>query len=175
MFASGTISTGQIKYIKIELGTQNSLVKDSVAYPLTLPADLNAVVLLKLRGNEWEQWAPGRRRLWLDFDIARSIIRVRDGRFVLRPILRWFIVNATGSLQGKVKPMDAFPVISVYKGSDTADALPGIGGDFAVRGLPDGTYNVFINASNGYQDTTITNIPVAAGKQTKLGNITLHK
>jgi hypothetical protein len=175
LFAQGNVSVGKIRAIKISLGTQNSLVKDSVTYPLNLPADLNSTIVLSLRGDEWDVFASGRCRLWLDFDIGRSIVRVWNGTFYLRPIFHWFIVKTTGGVQGKVLPRDAYPVISVYSGADTSYALPTGSGQFAVRGLASGTYSVYINASNGYKDTTITNVTVEAGKQTQLGNITLHK
>lgn len=174
LLAQGTVTDGKIKRIKIVLGTNNSLVKDSVTYPLNL-LNSNATILLDLKGNEWEAIAHGSARLWLDFDVARSIIRVLGNKFFLKPVLHCFVVSTTGSIQGKVLPRDAFPVLSIYNGSDTAYALPNWTGQFKVRGLKDGTYSVFINASNGYSDTTITNVSVSAGKTTQLPSVTLHK
>ncbi|RFM26513.1 DUF4382 domain-containing protein [Deminuibacter soli] len=176
LFAQGNVPKGKIKYIKIQLGTQNSLVKDSVTYPLHLPAAFNGTILLKFRGDEFEQFESGRCRLWLDFDIARSIIKVRDGMFYLNPVLHWFIAKTTGSIQGKVSPMSAFPVITVYNNNgDTSYALPNPGGEFKVRALTAGIYNVFVNASNGYADTTVSNITLSPGKNVKLDKIQLHK
>ena len=47
LLASGTIPEGKIKRIKITLGTNNSLVKDSVSYPLNLWKG-DSVITLKL-------------------------------------------------------------------------------------------------------------------------------
>jgi len=174
LFASGTIPQGKIKRIKITLGSNNSLVKDSVTYPLKLyPGD--SVITLKLSGNEFDEYLAGQFQLWLDFNVGRSIIKVRNGEFYLRPFIRLFITKATGSIEGKITPWDAYPVVSVYNDADTAYAIPFINGNFKVRGLDPGTYTVFVNASNGYQDTTISNVTVTAHEEFKLPDIELHK
>jgi hypothetical protein len=46
---------------------------------------------------------------------------------------------------------------------------------FMVRGLDEGSYSVYVNASNGYQDTTITGVSVKAGQTVDLGALRLHK
>jgi hypothetical protein len=175
LLANGVIPEGKIKRIKIELGTNNSLVKDSVNYPLSLFPGTQATIILKLKGGEWDEYQPGRNQLWLDFDVARSVIKVRDGKFYLLPIIRLFTVKTTGSLEGKVLPKDAYPVISVYNATDTGYAIPFINGQFKVRGLKEGTYSVFVNASNGYQDTTLTGVEIHRNRETDLKTINLHK
>jgi hypothetical protein len=174
LLASGIIPEGKIKKIKIELGTNNSLVKDSVTYPLSLFPGTQATIVLKLKGGEWDEFLPGRSQLWLDFDVSRSIIAV-GGKFLLWPVIKVFTVKTTGSLEGKVLPKDAYPVISVYNATDTGYAIPWRNGEFKVRGLKEGTYDVFVNASNGYQDTTITGVEIIRNKETDLPAITLHK
>jgi len=132
-------------------------------------------VEIKLRDSDWDNFANGRRRIWLDFDVARSIVKVRDGQFYLVPVLRPFTIKKTGSIEGEVVPREAMPVISVYNSADTAYAIPDKDGDFKIRGLKEGTYSLFVNASNGYRDTTINNIEVKPGKETELRKITLRK
>ena len=175
LLANGLIPEGKIKKIKIELGTNNSLVKDSVTYPLQLPPGDKSYIVLTLQGNECEEYSPRRFRLWLDFDVQRSIIKVRDGMFYLRPVIHVFILKTTGSISGKITPKDAYPVLTIFNATDTAYALPGREGEFKVRGLEEGTYSVFINASNGYKDSTINNVKVNANKETQLGTIKLRK
>lgn len=175
LLASGIIPEGKIKKIKIELGTNNSLVKDSVNYPLSLFPGTQATIVLKLKGGEWDEYQPGRSQLWLDFDVSRSVIRVRDNKFYLLPVIKIFTVKTTGSLEGKVLPKEAYPVVSVYNATDTGYAIPWSNGEFKVRGLKEGTYSVFINASNGYQDTTITGVEIRRNRETELDKITLHK
>ena len=174
LLAAGNIPQGKIKRIKITLGSDNSLVKDSVGYPLKLfPGD--SVITLKLSGNELDEYLTGQFQLWLDFNIGRSIIKVRNNEFYLRPFIRLFITKATGSIEGKITPWDAYPVVSVYNGTDSSYAIPYRDGRFKVRGLDPGVYTVFVNASNGYQDTTINNVTVTAREEFDLPDIELHK
>ncbi|HEU4607013.1 MAG TPA: DUF4382 domain-containing protein [Chitinophagaceae bacterium] len=175
LLASGTIPDGKIKKIRIRLGPNNSLVKDSVSYPLRLPPGFDSVITINLFGGEWEDHGPRHRRLWMDFDLGRSIVRVRDNMFYLRPFFRLFIMSSTGDIAGQVAPREAKVVISVYNATDTAYALPNRDGRFKIWGLKEGTYDMFINASNGYQDSTVTGIEVKAGQSTRLDKIELHK
>ena len=174
LLATGNIPKGEIKRIKITLGPNNSLVKDSVTYPLNLFRG-DSVITIKVRGDDFDEYLSGHLQLWLDFNIGRSIIKVRNGQFYLRPFIRLFITKATGSIEGEIKPKDAFPVVSVYNDKDTSYAIPFENGKFKVRGLDPGTYTVFVNASNGYQDTTINNVEVTARQETELPKIELHK
>jgi len=170
--SAGTVK-GAIRVIKIEIGTNNSVVKDSVSYPVSLPANALNYILITLQGNECEEYLPGKRRLWLDFDITRSI--VQDGnRLILRPVFHFYTVSTTGSIAGRVGPKDGFPVVTIYNATDTAYALPDKEGIFRVRGMKNGSYSVYINASNGYKDTTITNVVVQAPGETSVGTIKLR-
>jgi hypothetical protein len=175
LFASSGIAKGAIRLIKIEIGTKNSVVKDSVTYPVNLPAGALNYVLVKLGGRECEEYLPGKTRLWLDFDITRSIIVDINNKFYIRPVFHFYTVSSTGSIAGKVGPSAGFPVVTIYNSTDTAYALPDKEGYFKARGLKDGTYSVFVNASNGYIDQTINNVTVKAPGETSVGLITLHK
>lgn len=163
LLAQGNVVTGKVVLIKIELGSNNSLVKDSVKYPLNLTKITEPYIYLTLTGKEWEKYEKNKSRLWLDFDVARSIIAMGN-QFYLKPVIHLFTKSTTGAIGGIVTPRAAYPVISVYNSTDTAYALPDAYGRFLVRGLQAGTYNMLINASNGYVDSTITNIKVNVGE-----------
>jgi hypothetical protein len=174
LLASANIKAGTIRLIRINLGTKNSLVKDSVTYPLNLLPGSQNFVLIQLRGNEWDEYQPGASRLWLDFDVARSVIQWNN-QFYLKPVFHFFTEVTTGSISGTVAPLNAYPVLSVFSGSDTAYALPNKKGQFKVRGLKSCTYSVFINASNGFKDTTINNININGNSNVNIGVIQLHQ
>jgi hypothetical protein len=173
LLAGGVVPAGEIKKIKIALGTNNSLVKDSIVYPLNLPTGVQPFIIVKMKGGDWDEFQPGRSRLWLDFDVARSIRQINN-MFYLNPVIHFFTVNSTGSIQGDVGPRESLAVISVYSSNDTAYAIPRHDGEFKIRGLKEGSYTVFINGSNGYQDTTINNVNVTIRHETDLGKITLR-
>jgi hypothetical protein len=174
LLANGQIRKGTLKQIRITIGDNNSLVKDSISYPLKSIKGQSRIIV-RVRHNEWDEVTPDNLRLWLDFDIQRSIIQVKHGQFILRPYITIFTILKMGSLSGKVTPMEAFPVISVFNNTDTLYALPWRAGEFKIRGIKTGSYSVFVNASNGYQDTTLLDIKIDRGRDTQLGNIKLHK
>ena len=174
VLASGSVHQGTIKRINIALGAGSYLIKNGVKYPLGMYPGVDSNLVIQLRGNEF-QVSANTSSLWLDFSVENSIYVLRNGSFYLRPYIRVFAEQATGTLAGKVLPRDASPVISVYNSADTLYAIPSGNGNFSVRGLAAGTYSVFINPSNGYQDTIITNVAVTPGRNTNIGTITLHK
>jgi hypothetical protein len=174
LLGDGIVPKGKVKKIRITLGDNNYLVKDSTTYPLKSPSGQVRIVI-QVRHSEWEEFSDDNFRLWLDFDVDRSIIQTRQGQFILRPVIHVFTLKQTGSISGKVTPWDAYPVVTVYNGEDTSYALPWKDGEYKLRGLKAGTYNVFVNASNGYRDTTITGITVSRGENTKVDGIKLSK
>lgn len=175
LLAGGTVAKGTMKRIRITIGSQNSLVKDGVTYPLKSIAGQSRIVI-RVRHTEWDQLDADNLQLWLDFDVQRSIIRVWNNQFILKPYINVFTILKMGSISGKVTPAEAFPILSVYNNSnDTAYAMPWRSGEYKVRGLKVGDWSVFVNASNGYKDTTINGIKVERGKDTKIPDIRLHK
>ena len=175
LLAGGNVHKGTMERIRITIGDQNSLVKDGVTYPVKSLSGQSKIIV-RVRHSEWDELSTDNLQLWLDFDIQRSIIRTWNGKFVLRPYINVFTILKMGSISGKVTPWDAYPVISIYNSSnDTLYALPWRSGEYKVRGLKVGDWNVFVNASNGYQDTTITGVKVVRGKDTRVPDIKLHK
>ncbi|SHM71497.1 protein of unknown function [Chitinophaga jiangningensis] len=175
LLAGGTVSKGTIERIRITIGSNNSLVKNGVSYPVKSLTGQSKIVV-RVRHTEWDQLSADNLRLWLDFDVQRSIIKTRDGKFFLTPYINVFTILKMGSLSGRITPSEAYPVVSVYNNSnDTLYALPWRDGFFKVRGLKPGTWNVFINPDAAYKDTTITNVTITAGKDNSLGTIKLTK
>lgn len=176
LLATGTIPQGKVEKVKLVLGTGHYLVKDSVRYPLNMMPGRKSEIMIKLKDDDWDRNnSNNNNRVWLDFDIAKSIVKVRDGQFYLLPVVRPFSVVKTGAIKGKIVPQDAMAVVSIYNSSDTAFALPDKKGEFKIRGLKEGTYSLFVNAGNNYRDTTINNIAIRAGKETDIKTITLKK
>jgi hypothetical protein len=176
LLAESNITKGSIRLIKIEIGTNNSVMKDSIIYPVSIPAGAPNYVLIATQGHEYDEYLPGKNRLWLDFDVARSIVQERNGVFYLRPVFHFFTKRTSASIVGKIIPQkDAKAVVTIYNNTDTAYALPTPEGYFCVRGLKDGNYSVYINATAPYLDSTIRNVVVTAPKETSVGFITLRK
>jgi len=183
LLSTSTIPAGSVRLIRIDLGTNNSIVVDSVSHSLLLPPGAPSYFIIQLKGNEWQRFAANSYRLWLDFDVARSVI-FYNSNYYLAPVLRNFIPNQTGLIEGSVSPRAAFPeILKVIGNSDTAYGLPNPNGQFMIRGIKDGTYSLVIHslrkdslgiAVNPYKDSTINNIIIKNANTVSVGNIVLH-
>lgn len=175
ILASGFTVAGSIKKIRLTLGTNNSVVIDSVQYPLSVFGNQNRVTIA-VRGEDIDQVTPGDLQIWLDFDAGRSIVRITNNHFVLIPYLRIWLPAQTAAIKGKVFPNSADAVVSAISNGDTLVAFPNDDGRFKIRGLRGTTADVFINATaNGYRDTTITGVQLQRGHETDIGTIQLHQ
>lgn len=173
LLASGFLLQGKIERIKITLGNRDSIMVDSVMYPLRLINNQN-FVYVNIKREHLDSISSNNFQLFLDFDLARSV-KFINGEYWLKPVLKPFGKKSSGEIEGKVRPVHSFGIITAYTATDTAFARPWDEGEFKIRGLKEGTYSLFIDGINGYQDTTINNIMVTRGKKTKLGTIQLHQ
>jgi len=175
LLASGLTLQGRINKIKLVLGNNNSVVIDSVSYPLSLWGNSRSVTI-QVKGADIDQLTPDELQLWLDFDAGGSIVKVSNNRFVLKPRIKIFVPSLTASIKGKVLPLRAEAVVSAIANGDTLVAIPDHGdGKFKIRGLRGTTANIFINATaNGYRDTTITGVTLQRGRETDIGTIQLR-
>lgn len=176
LLANGLTLAGRVNKIKLVLGDNNSVVIDSVSYPLSLWGSQHAVTL-QVKGADIDELTPAELQLWLDFDAGGSIVRVSNNRFVLKPKIKIFVPDLTASIKGKVLPKDAKAVVSAVANGDTLIAIPyHHNGEFKIRGLKGDSAVVFINATaGGYRDTTLTGVVLQSGKATDIGKIELRR
>lgn len=169
--AGGTV-TGTIRKIRITLGTNNTVVDSGVTYPLIVNSKY---VYASINNNHHQKDSVQKSTLlWIDFDLFKSVRKVNNN-YYLFPVLKPFSEQNFASIEGNVTPSDAKPLITVYNNTDTAYGLPNPAGYYKIRALQQGNYAVLFKASNGYKDTTISNIQLLNGKPIKLPNIVLHK
>ncbi len=176
LLASGFLLQGKIERIKVTLGTNNSVLVDSVTYPLNLVGGRD-YVYVNIRREHLDSLSSNNFQLFLDFDLGRSIV-YHNGQYWLKPVLHPFGNHATGEIKGKVRPSGSFRLISAANSSDTGYARPTPrhhNGEFTIRGLDTGTYDLFIEGANGYRDTTITNVQVERRRKTDVGNIEMQQ
>jgi hypothetical protein len=176
LLANGLTLSGRVNKIKLVLGDNNSVVIDSVSYPLSLWGSQHTVTL-QVKGADIDELTPAELQLWLDFDAGGSIVRVSNNRFVLKPKIKIFVPDLTASIKGKVLPREAKAVVSAVANGDTLIAIPyHHNGEFKIRGLKGDSAIVFINATaGGYRDTTLTGVKLQSGKATDIGKIELRR
>ena len=178
LFANGTLPNNQIRKIRLTIGNNNSLMKNGQSFPLKIKSDDRQVVA-NLDNTNFDV-SGSQVFFWIDFDAGNSIQVDNSGPgnnngFLLKPHIKIFTHSQSGRIEGKVFPKDADPIVKAIIGSDTATAIPEDEGEFKIVGLKAGTYQVFIDAQNGYVDTTINNVVVVKGEDTHLSAVTLHK
>ena len=175
LLGTGNI-TGKVRKIRITLGSNNSVYKAGIKYPLTLYPGTNNYLYVKIHEEDEDDEDNNNGNLnasiWLDFDLSRSVIE-QNGQFYLKPELRPFSRKHFGVIEGKVFPQEAHAVVNASNSQDVGNAIPERNGEYEIEGLHEGTYSVKFHSFNGYRDTTINNVVVKAGKKTELPNITL--
>lgn len=172
---TANIDAGTVRKIRITLGTKNNVVKGGVTYDLLMDSQTSNFLYIKLFDKHRERGNSNDVKVWVDFDIANSIVEA-NGKFYLKPVLRPFCNANFGEIEGKVLPLDAKAVVRVADGAGfNAVALPSREGEFKVRGLADGTYTVTIEGVAPYAKKIITNVVVKKGEDTEIGTITLVK
>jgi hypothetical protein len=176
LLGTAQIAAGRIRKIRITLGANNTLVIDSVSYPLTLGGNGQQSIEIKVSDDDLQMNGNRQGRINIDFDAGRSIIS-RDNRFFLYPQLKSFCDEKSARIEGRVTPLAAAPVlVTVYNATDSSLAIPDAkDGEFKIRGLNEGTYSVSFKGSNGFRDTVINNISLSRGKEFKLPVIQLRK
>ena len=172
LIATGITQAGKITMIRVTLGNDNSISTDSTHhYPLPI-CNKSPYVYANIRSVSLDSIGNNQFIVHLDFNIARSI-RYDDGEYCLKPYIRPYANQNSGSIEGIVLPAAAHAYVEVLNSSDTALALPGDEGEFKIRGLAPGIYTVSFKSVASYHDTTLTNISVLLGQKTKLPTIVL--
>lgn len=179
LFATGTLPTGRVQKVRLTLGTQNSVVTGGQTFPLRVKSEDRQVVA-DLEGGNFEILPPNQVMFWIDFDASRSIQADNSGSgnnngYRLKSSIRIFTRSTSGSIEGKVFPRAANPIVRVINGADTVTAIPEREGEYKIMGLAAGTYKVLFQGQNNYLDTTIQNVVVRNREDTHLPAITLHQ
>lgn len=168
LIATGNLQAGMIEQVRLILGSNNSVVVDSVSYPLSTPSAQQSGLKLQVH----KSLAPGvSYMLLLDFDAAQSIVITGNGTYQLKPVIRVVDIAISGSIKGKVSPLGVHCTIDATDGSATYSSVTDSNGEFLVQGVPAGTYNVTVTPDLPLQPVTINNVVVTTGAVTDVGVI----
>ncbi|NCI47011.1 DUF4382 domain-containing protein [Sediminibacterium soli] len=175
LLGSITLPAGNVGQLRLVLGTNNSVVINGVAYPLTTPSAQQSGLKLNINAT---LIAGVDYKIWIDFDAARSIVQTGSGSYILKPVIRPFTVATSGGIKGFTLPVAAKGwVFAIQNAADTISSTPADAatGAFLLRGLPAATYKLGFRATAGsYRDTTISNVVVTNGAVTDVGSVTLR-
>jgi len=103
-----SVASGFYSQIRLLLSDTNTIVIDSVSYPLTIPSGTQTGVKLNLD----EELSSGEFvSLMVDFDISKSVI-VANGQYKLKPTYNLFKENQSGTISGVVTDTLLAPIFN---------------------------------------------------------------
>lgn len=175
LFGTGSFPAAHaLKKIRLTLGDQNSIVVNGSSMVLTVK-DNDRFIVIDMDKSSVDIHPGDLTSIWLDIDGGRSVSR-HGNDFEFRANCKSFSREKTGSIEGRVLPKAAGIVVMATNGTDTASAVPESEGEFRFTGLKAGNYSLLFHAiAGGYADSTVQNISVKTGEDTRLATVTLHK
>ncbi len=84
LLATGVVPTGPLNEIRFVLGSDNSIVIDSVEYPLTVPSGSESGLKIKVD----RALNASVDSLLIDFDATLSIIKTGNDKYILKPVIK---------------------------------------------------------------------------------------
>ncbi|GAA5522487.1 DUF4382 domain-containing protein [Aliifodinibius salicampi] len=179
LLADAELDPGHYKELRLILGSDNTVMVDSMLKDLKVPSGQQSGYKIKFK-TELE--AGENIDVVVDFDAGRSVHKAgKSGKYILKPVLKAFVESGeeveVGSISGAVEPSESTPNIFAIVGEDTsATTQADEDGEFLLQGLESGQYDLSIEPTNDqYADTTLFDVMVEEGEQTEVGVITLEE
>lgn len=174
LLADTELPPGNLKEMRLVLGSDNTIVVEGIPYDLDLTTPSAEQSGLKLMVNE-EIEAGLEYNFVMDFNVEESVVETGSGKYILKPVIRLFLEQETGSIAGSVSPAEVQTLIEATDGTTTVTAYTDAEGDFELKGLPAGTYVVTVTPSSESNFPTLTynNVSVSVGETTDMGMINI--
>lgn len=170
LIATGGLEVSRINQIRLILGSDNTVTVNGVSYPLSTPsADQSG---LKLQVQQDLQ-AGVVYTVLLDFDANKSIIKLGNGDYKLKPVIRTIAIALSGSIMGKISPIGTLVSIMATSGGLSYSTTVNAAGNFLLAGLPPGTYSLLITPAAPFAVMTVADVDVSVGQTTNIGMIIL--
>ncbi|WP_298528644.1 DUF4382 domain-containing protein [uncultured Christiangramia sp.] len=177
LLADTEIEAGYVGQMRLILGPDNTVVVDGETKALNTPSAQQSGLKLQLnqRLEGGENYA-----FLLDFDVEQSIVETGNGGYNLKPVIRLSAEANAGMVVGTtVVPAalssDVQSLVVLTGNGITVSAYTNNDGDFALNGVPAGTYDVKITPqiSSGLTIYTVSDVEVRPNETTDLGEIEL--
>jgi hypothetical protein len=173
LLVDADVPSGRLHQIRLVLGPNNSIVVDGSTIPLETPSAQQSGLKLNVQQDVESGLM---YTMLLDFEAAKSILHTGNGKYILKPVIRTLLEPVGGSIAGYVKPAGITTAVYAIKGNDTATTFTAITGDYVVRGITPGDYNLyFLPTDPSFQPATLSGINVMAGKVTVADTVVLSK
>lgn len=161
------IPSGYLNQIRLVLGDNNYVVVEDGEGgfdEMVLKTPSGQESGLKLQVNQ-ELLPNAAYTFILDFDVDQSIVDTSEGNFNLKPVIRVSVEESSGTIMGSVHPTKEQVVVIAENGSVKASAYTNENGEFAIHGLPAGTYKITATPEDGVglDVSVVNNISVSQG------------
>lgn len=168
LLADVTLPAGRLSQIRLILGPNNSVVVGGDTIALQTPSAQQSGLKLNV---QYDLLADVDYTFTLDFDAGRSIVQQGNGNYLLKPVIRVITESMTGGIRGDVNPDSTAVYAMAISGTDTFGTIPQLNGQFLIKGLAPGSYQLILQGSGSNGDLTINNVGVTSGSITDLGSI----
>lgn len=174
ILADALIPSGRLHQLRLVLGDQNFVKIDGQMIPLETPSAQQSGLKLNIQHDVTEGLL---YKITLDFDVAKSIVKTGNNKYILKPVIRTVLESVGGSIRGVVVPYSFQTQVFAVQGTDTvASTYTGSFGGYLIKGLANGNYNLHFNASDTtYRDSIRLNIGVATGQVTVVDTMFLQQ
>lgn len=177
LLADAEIPTGRVEQIRLVLGTENfvKLEGNPTLIKLETPSAQQSGLKLNIHLDVIEGIL---YKLSLDFDVARSIVKTGNNKYMLKPLIRTYLEAIGGSIRGVVSPSSFQTSVFALSGLDTvASTYTGLNGGYLIKGLAGGvSYSLAFHPSDTtYKDTTRTGIMVTNSQVTLVDTMYLQQ
>lgn len=177
ILADSEVPAGYVSQMRLVLGTENTVVVNGELKPLNTPSAQQSGLKLQLNQEleEGENYA-----FLLDFDVEESIVSQGNGGYSLKPVIRLSAEADAGMVVGSVIipasiETNVQSLVKLGNESVTISAYTDADGNFALNGVPAGTYDLEIipEASSGLTVFAVNDIEVKPNETTDLGELEL--
>jgi hypothetical protein len=175
LLADAEIETGRISQMRLVLGTENyvKLIGNPAMIKLETPSAQQSGLKLNI---QQDVVAGILYTITLDFDVAKSIVKTGNNKYILKPVIRTVLDAVGGSIKGMVRPNSFSTTVYAIQGTDSVSTLTGLNGGYIIKGLAAGNYNLyFLPSDSTYHDSTRTSIPVIVNTVTTVDTMVLHQ
>jgi hypothetical protein len=173
MLADAEIPTGRVEQIRLILGSENYVKVDGKMIKLETPSAQQSGLKLNIHQdvNEGVLY-----KLLLDFDVAKSVHKTGNGKYMLKPTIRTMLQAIGGSIKGYVTPDSLQTSVLAIQGTDTVASTYSLNGGYIIKGLNAGTYNLhFIPTDSTFKTQVKTGVVVNTNNVTTVDTVRLQK
>ncbi len=166
LLADQYIPNGKITQVALVLGPENSVVIGGRSHHLVTDGTSPSVIMR----TDFSVTEDAPFLMMLDFDAAQSITKQTD-YYRLKPVVHAIDIERTGSIHGKTRIVRGSVAVFADGATGTNRIFSSYAsntGEFLLRGLPSGTYQVRIYYPESDHAETFDNVRVSGNSVTEL-------